>query len=405
MRKNRFRTLSLLAVSASALVTALLNGMRSDESRSQRRKNLDRFNSIATRASGILDEKSIMLLLAFLCFCSVAVSACSSGLSAYEQSAPPPNVTVVRDLNQTFDCDARNCLAPYRSFVNDHPQFANPRPEKVVLDELDALDMEPLPPVMKLSQDELRTKITDALNIGFMLDGLDARSLHVTIFAEEGTEQAGVISRRLIFADPLVGEFEALLLEPAGSNRVPAIIGLHGHFDSPEDFANIYLGAELANEGYLVIMPQFRVMGMDLDSEEEVSRTLLYGGFHLMAMRVYETLLIEKYLRSLDRVDTAHIGILSHSGGSSAANLVIHLTKGIAAQVTDYYVDWRDRFVSPSGDLAVHCETVPGLFPLSTTFPEDWSAPIPRLSIPYAENGFADYATEIRDFFATHLHK
>ena len=395
----------MLAASTSALVAALLNGMRSDElSRLQHRKNLDRFNSIATRATGKLDEKKMRLLLAFLCFCCVAVSACSSGLSASEQSAPPPNVTVVTDLNQTFDCDARNCLAPYRSFVNDHPQFANPRPEKVVLDELDALDMEPLPPVMKLSQDELRTKITDALNIGFMLDGLDARPLHVTIFAEEETEQAGVISRRLIFTDPLVGEFEALQLEPAGSDRVPAIIGLHGHFETPAIFANEYLGTELAAEGYLVVMPQFRAMDV-VDPEEEISRTLIYGGFHLMAMRVYETLLIEKYLRSVDRVDTAHIGILSHSGGSSTANLVIHLTKGIAAQVTDYYVDWRDRFISLSGDLAVHCETVPGLFPLSTTFPEDWSAPIPRLSIPYAENGFADYATEIRDFFATHLHK
>lgn len=346
----------------------------------------------------------IMFLMAFLCFCCVAVSACSSGNSTSEYSAPPPNVTVVTDLNQTFDCDTRNCLALYRSFVNDHLQFANPRPEKVVLDEIEALDKQPLPPVIKLSQDELRTKITDALNIGFMLDGLNARPLRVTIFAEAETEQAGVISRRLIFADPLVGEFEALQLEPAGNKRVPAIIGLHGHFDTPAVFANKYLGTELAAEGYLVVMPQFRAMD-SFGPEEEISRTLIFGGFHLMAMRVYETLLIEKYLRFLDRVDTAHIGILSHSGGSSTANLAIHLTNGIAAQVTDYYVDWRDRFISLSGNLSIHCETVPGLFPLSTTFPEDWSAPIPRLSIPYAGNGFAERTTEISNFFAAHLHQ
>ena len=262
---------------------------------------------------------------------------------------------------------------------------------------------------MQLSQEELRTKIIAALNIGFMLDGLDARPLKVTIFAEGGRGQNGVISKRLIFADPLVGEFEVLQLEPAGSKRVPAIIGLHGHYDSPEDFASHYLGDTLAADGYLVIMPQFRAMGLDLDAEVEISSTLLFGGFHLMAMRVYETLLIEKYLRSLDRVNAARIGILSHSGGSSTANLVIHLTEGIAAQVTDYYTDWRDRNYIPSDDgyeSHIHCETVPGLYELSTTFPYDRSTPIPRLSVDYGDQGHWDeeVENEIRNFFAIHLH-
>jgi hypothetical protein len=196
--------------------------------------------------------------------------------------------------------------------------------------------------------------------------------LQVTIFTE--TEQAGVLSQRLIFADPLVGEFEALQLEPADSERVPAIIGLHGHFDTPAIFANKFLGAALAAEGYVVLMPQFRAMNC-IGPEDEISRTLISGG------------------------------------GSSTANLVIHLTNAIAAQVTDYYVDWRDRCIPPPADLPVHCETVPGLFPLSTTLCgnqsltncDDRSAPIPRMSIPYGENGFADDAAAIRDFFATHL--
>jgi hypothetical protein len=338
-------------------------------------------------------------LLALLCLCCVAVlSACSSEDDA---PPPPPNVTVATDLSQTFDCTARNCLAKYRSFVADHPQFAHPRPQATVLAELAAIEAEPLPPDMELSQGALRTKIVDALNIGFMLEGLDARPLQVTIFTE--TEDAGVTSRRLIFGDPLVGEFEALQVEPAGSQRVPAIIGLHGHFDTPAIFAKKFLGAELAAQGYLVIMPQLRAMGC-FGPEDEISRTLISGGFNLMALRVYEALLMEKYLRSLDRVDSRRIGILSHSGGSSTANLVVHLTNGLAAQVTDYYVDWRDRCVPPPFNLPVHCETVPGLFPLSTTFPDDRSAPIPRLSIPYGENGFADDASAVSEFFATHLH-
>ena len=346
------------------------------------------------------------LQLILLCFCLAAVNACSE--DDVSESHAPPSVTVVTDLSQTFNCAARDCMAPYRSFVTDHPQFAHPRPEAVVLDELAAIEQQPLPPVMTLSQAELRTKIIDALNIGFMVDGLDARPLQVTIFAE--TEQAGIMSRRLIFADPLVGEFEALQLEPAGSARVPAIIGLHGHSDTPAIFASKFLGTELANDGYLVLMPQFRAMNC-IGPEDEISRTLISGGFHLMAMRVYESLLLAKYLRSSDRVDAAHIGILSHSGGSSTANLVVRLTNGIAAQVTDYYVDWRDRCIPPPADLPVHCETVPGLFPLSTTFCggplltecDDRSAPLPRMSIPYGDNGFASDAAAIHEFFATHL--
>jgi len=349
--------------------------------------------------------KRVTPLLLLLAAGLVAASACS------EQDVtgtPPPNVTVVNDLAQTFNCNARDCLAKYRSFVTDHPQFADPRPEDVVLAELAALEQEPLPPVVALTPAELRAAIIAALNIGFMLDGLDARPLQVTIFAD--TDQGGIRSRRLIFADPLVGEFEVLQLEPVGSERIPAIIGLHGHGDTPAVFANRFLGSALAADGYLVLMPQFRAMNC-VGPEDEISRTLISGGFRLMAMRVYESLLLLKYLRTVARVDAAHIGILSHSGGSSTANLVVRLTDGIAAQVSDYYVDWRDRCIPPPADLPVHCETVPGLFPLSTTLCgapvltacDDQSAPLPRLSIPYGDQGFAVDAAAIHEFFHAHL--
>lgn len=363
--------------------------------------------SLQTRTAVLLVNKRMRLKPTLFCLCVAVVSACAEH-DVSEDNAAPPNVTVVTDLTKTFNCDARNCLVPYRSFVTDHPEFAHPRPEADVLADLAALEQQPLPPVMTLSQSALRTRIIDALNLGFMLDGLDDRPLHVTIFAD--TEQGGLRSRRLIFADPLVGEFEALQLEPVGTDRLPAIIGLHGHFDTPAIFANKFLGTMLANDGYVVLMPQFRAMNC-FGPEDEISRTLISGGFDLMAMRVYESLLLLKYLRTSERVDTMHIGILSHSGGSSTANLVIHLTNAIAAQVTDYYVDWRDRCIPPPVDLPVHCETVPGLFPLCTTLCgassltncDDRSAPIPRMSIAYGENGFANDATAIRDFFASHL--
>jgi dienelactone hydrolase len=345
---------------------------------------------------------------ALLSLALAVLAACSTEHDVSQSTTPPPNVAVVTDLSQTFNCDARDCLALYRSFVTDHPQFAAPRPEAVVLAELVAIEQQPLPPVLSLGEAELRARIIDALNIGFMLEDFDARPLQVTIFAD--TEKGGIRARRLIFADPLVGEFEALQLEPAGSARLPAIIGLHGHFDSPAVFAAKFLGTELAKDGYLVLMPQFRAMNC-IGAEDEISRTLISGGFNLMAMRVYESLLLLKYLRAVERVDAGHIGVLSHSGGSSTANLLVHLTERIAAQVTDYYVDWRDRCIPPPADLPVHCETVPGLFPLNTTLCgaasltacDDASAPVPRMSIPYGDTGFATDAAAIHDFFAAHL--
>src|SRR5436190_1290934 len=116
-----------------------------------------------------------------LCITVAALGACSSehGVTLAHSASPTPTatptstpsvVTVVTDLTQTFNCDARNCLAPYRSFVADHPQFAHPRPQALVLDELAAIEKQPLPPVMSFTQAELRTKIIDAINIGFMLD-------------------------------------------------------------------------------------------------------------------------------------------------------------------------------------------------------------------------------------------
>src|SRR5512140_3976700 len=102
----------------------------------------------------------------------VLLNACSEQ-EVNAPGTPPPNVTVVTDLTQTFNCTARDCLARYRSFVTDHPQFAHPRPEDVVLDELAALEQEPLPPLVTLTRAELRAAIVGALNIDFMLDGLD----------------------------------------------------------------------------------------------------------------------------------------------------------------------------------------------------------------------------------------
>jgi hypothetical protein len=134
--------------------------------------------------------------------------------------------------------------------------------------------------------------------------------------------------------------------------------------------------------------------------ESDVAWTLLRGGFTLMGLRVYETLLVERYLRERARVDPARIGVVSHSGGSSTANLAVHLATQIAARVTDYEQDWRNR-CQPFG--LVHCETIPALFPLGPTIDDEARQPAPRLLVPYE---FADPAIRagILGFLEAHLH-
>jgi hypothetical protein len=119
-----------------------------------------------------------------------------------------------------------------------------------------------------------------------------------------------------------------------------------------------------------------------------------------MGLRVYETLVVERYLRERARVDPARIGLLSHSGGSSTASLTVHLATQIAARVSDYAQDWRNR-CEPFG--LVHCETVPALFPLGPTIDDEAHQPVPRLLVPYE---FTDPTSRaaIMDFFEAHLH-
>jgi dienelactone hydrolase len=320
------------------------------------------------------------------------------GLACSDGSAPPPNVHVSTDLSQSFDCQARDCIAPYRRFPDSHPEFAVSHSDAEVADEIAEAESLPLPSRLDLSPQELRSEVIDALNIRFLLDGLDERPLEITVFDE--TQHPSYVERRLIFADPIVGEFEALELEPLGAARRPAIVGLHGHFDGPPVFASDYLGSALAEEGYLVLMPKFRAMDC-FDPEAAVSVAMLKQGFTLMGLRVYETLLLDKYLRSLASVDAARIGLLTHSGGSSTANLVTLVSDRFRAHVSDYFTDWRDH-CTEFPFASVHCETVPALFRLSANIDDESYRRTVTIKVPYA---FAEESTRvmIREFFAQEL--
>ncbi len=318
--------------------------------------------------------------------------------AAAPDDAVGPNVIQRSDPAADLDCRYDDCTAPYRDFEVRNPGLARPATRADVLAAVDAADAQPLPGTLDLAREDLAARIADAAGIARLLEGLDERELVVTTVAEEPAGDAR--KRRLVFDDPFVGRFPVTVLEPAGDEPAPAIVGLHGHRDDPTVFALLYLGNDLAAGGYLVAMPELRAMDCD-DDEGAISLSLLESGFTLIGLRTYEALLVRKYLRVLPRVNQERVGLLTHSGGSSTGNLVVRLSDGFAAQVSDYFVDWRNR-CTPDAHSGVHCETVPALFPLGGAVRDESSLPLPRLSVLYGF-GTDPLREQIRAFFAEHL--
>jgi dienelactone hydrolase len=278
------------------------------------------------------------------------------------------------------------CWNAYLDYIVTHAKHARP-----LLEPLDEVLAEPFarlePQTADLEADQLGSEIVGRLNIGFLLSGLRERLLAVAVLSEEVTSR-GVTQQKLLFWDPEVGSFEGYLLVPPGDGPHPAIVGLHGHGDTDNVFATEYLGEQLAERGFAVLMPRLRVHNCSRN-ENRVARELLEKGFTLIGLHVYETLLMVKYLDALAEIDTGRLGIISHSGGSSIANLVVRISDRFRAQVTDYRVDYRNR----CGPRGVHCETVPELGSLAANINDSATLSIPSLVVPY---GYADPGSKLR---------
>jgi len=186
-----------------------------------------------------------------------------------------------------------------------------------------------------------------------------------------------------------------MLIPKEKKREYPAIIILHGH--SETNAFCIKERFELTDPlvrrgGFILISPQFRAMNADME-EYYITRRLMSNGFTLMGMRVYEFLLVVKYLRYLKEIDHSRIGLLGHSGGSVVANLGVRLTDAINAEVKD----WDSNYLE-SG----HCEDVPILYPYVKVINDEKTLPIPVLKMPYY---LKDYngRKKIIKFFLKHL--
>jgi len=312
------------------------------------------------------------------------------------------NVVEKTDFSINYDRgDVERWLQPYYDFPDRHEEYRSIITESEFMKDVNEALETDFPKPAAMDRGQLKDLVLDGLNTRFMVEGINKRQLVVTAIGQ--TDRGDYTEKRLLLNDEHVGTFGAMLLMPDRPKPVPAIVGLHGHADNYDVFADKYMGRELAKNGFAVIMPDFRAMKCD-PVEVDVTTHLAINGFNLMGMRVYEALLLVEYLKYLDEVDNTRIGLLSHSGGSSTANLVVRISDDISAQVMDLFSDYMNVVRPPCG---VHCEVLLDIYPLQQLINDLETLPFPSRKVPY---GFDDQEVKglrasVLDFFVEHLYK
>jgi hypothetical protein len=242
-----------------------------------------------------------------------------------------------------------------------------------------------------LSERVLRTRIRKTLKLDWLSEHLKEHPPRIELIDE--TLKQGYVEQKFKITDEIIGSFPVLLLLPINSKeKAPAILGLHGHGGSMEDFRDILMGAKLAREGYAVLIPRFRAM-YNL-YEHEISKTLMRRGYHLLGFRVFEVLLSLKILQNHPLINREKWGILAHSGGSAIAHLLVYLVDGVSACISDY----DSSYHFPWEELC--CEAVPELAIISQQLNQRSNFPCPALKAPYH---FSPQQKEILKFFQAQL--
>ncbi|MCO4772733.1 MAG: dienelactone hydrolase family protein [Deltaproteobacteria bacterium] len=227
-----------------------------------------------------------------------------------------------------------------------------------------------------LSSAALKDRVVDGAEMGWMLDGFEERELRVSIV--ESSDAPGARFRRWQLEDPLVGKIRGYTALPDGEGPFPAIVIAHGHTQNGQEWLDEYDGRRLADLGYAVVAPTFRINDGDQD-ESRVTEHLLRRGMTFAGVRVYEQLLALKYAAWMPEVDGCRIGLLGRSGGSITGALTARITLGFTAFVSDLAGEYFLQM--PDGVLLD--ETAPKLYVLSELINDTQSNHFPILRVGY----------------------
>ncbi len=291
---------------------------------------------------------------------------------------PPPDINVTEHLRlgKKWSCaDPNSCTGDYLAFLELATMYSRPESEADLIGQFN--DYRAMPPyVDPLPADELRRRIVEILNIDFLLDDLLERPLNVSIV--EIRHLTGYDEFRLLFHDPWVGSFEALLLQPTDEYPRGSILAVHGHFQTARSFRQDHPFRDFIDQGWAVLLPTMRIDNADAH-EDEISRRFLRDGFTLLGVRVYEILLARKYLLYKYGVQSP-VGFLGHSGGSVSGSVLMRLEPGFAGFVFDC-VGWFLYYGYHDDSLAD--EIAPCLHQLANLINDYSTVEMPQLFVPY----------------------
>ncbi len=226
------------------------------------------------------------------------------------------------------------------------------------------------PPFDPWAADDLRADLVAGMDLGWLLEGLAERPLEVVLVEHAPGPQGR--TWRLLASDPIVGTMQWKLRWPGAPARsLPAVIGLPGHprVDDPAlELLDTDLAGALVEAGYLLAVPSTRAYDAWY-AESEAGAYLLCAGSSLMALRHYETLLLDRFLRALGVTDVSLVG---HSGGSIALNALVRHDWRWRAAVSDLQSNYAavvfcEEDEGPAGGYCLLDEVDPHL---SRRFPQ-----------------------------------
>ena len=256
----------------------------------------------------------------------------------------------------------------------------------------------------------LRSALLDAMNMRFLIDGLSAVNTKVTLIRDQVypyPNAAGLYrERQLLFTDPYVGTFKGILLTPTAPAGVtlapyPVVLALHGHSETAEKYRDSYFAREYPKNGIGILMLTSRVMEPWI-GENGVSKKLLLNGFTLMGLHVYEGLVALKYLSCNPEVLPGKLGLIGHSGGSSAGNLLVRLAPD---RITAYVSDLTINYSMLDIPEPYHCETIPRVHPYYKLINDFSTLPVRALQVgyEYKRPDGSSAAPDVLSFFTTQL--
>ena len=303
------------------------------------------------------------------------------------------NVVESENLDFVWPCErVDSCWQDYLAFPDKARGYARPVSEEELSRLIDDVHSdqaeiyrETLPP------EDLSDDLVDAMNVGFLLDGLDGRRLEITTI--DHAEHEGYAVRRLLFHDEFVGTFEGILLIPDGPGPFPGVVAIHGHYQDAALYIDKYHGSAYPENGYALLALSMRADRADW-VESLVTTTLLLEGFTFLALRSYETSLALKYLRYLPEVDPDRIALIGHSGGAVASNLTVRIEPGFSA----YSSDCRGIYVNGSIGGLID-ETAPDVFPDHELVNDVSTSSTPILDVPYDHAATSDGFADVLSFF------